>query len=203
MSDMRRREDGEEMEGMTFTHLSPGAQENPVEPRKNAVGYIRVSTINQVGLDSYGLTVQRESIEQYCQERDINLLEIYSDEAISGTLPPEKRPAMTALMAFAATNRPDIVLVPKFDRLARDLFYHLTLERAFEKMGIELISVQEGKCSDDPQAQLQRGIFALFSQYELSVITTRMRAGRAAKMARGGYGGGGVPYGFTVGSDGM
>lgn len=171
------------------------------DPQKTAIGYIRVSTENQIGWDKFGLIVQREAIEKYCEDRDIALLEIFSDEAVSGTLPPEKRPAMASLLAYAMEHKPDMVIVPKFDRLARNTLYHLILEDAFEKMGILLVSVAEGKCTDDPQAQLQRGIFALFSQYELSVITTRLKAGRAAKRARGGYPGGWIPYGFDLVDD--
>lgn len=48
-----------------------------------AVGYVRVSTDSQVR-HGYSLDEQREEIVRYCNNQQYALLEIFSDEGVSG-----------------------------------------------------------------------------------------------------------------------
>ncbi len=49
----------------------------------NVIGYVRVSTQGQAK-DGYSLAYQQDEIRSYCQEQGWNLMNIYSDEGISG-----------------------------------------------------------------------------------------------------------------------
>ena len=49
----------------------------------NLIGYVRVSTSGQAK-DGYSLAYQQDEIRSYCQEQGWNLMNIYSDEGISG-----------------------------------------------------------------------------------------------------------------------
>jgi hypothetical protein len=59
-----------------------------------AVGYCRVSTENQNGADSFGLEAQRDAIRRYCQANYLDIIEIYEDPALSGSLQPMERPGL-------------------------------------------------------------------------------------------------------------
>ena len=59
---------------------------------KTAVGYIRVSTISQAE-KGQSLKTQQKAIENYCKKENLNLIEIYRDEGISGGS-VDNRPAL-------------------------------------------------------------------------------------------------------------
>lgn len=49
----------------------------------NVIGYIRVSTQGQAR-DGYSLKYQEEDIIAYCDENNLNLINVFRDEGISG-----------------------------------------------------------------------------------------------------------------------
>ena len=165
---------------------------------KNLIGYQRVSTENQ--RDGFGLKIQESAIRKYAKENNYNLLRIFSDEAVSGAL--KDRPALIELMDFAETNRKmGLTLVfLRLDRLARDLLVQETLLSDFQRKGLEVISIDEPDlCKDDPARKMFRQMKGMISEYEKSMITLRMSAGRLKKVESGkGYAGGNVCYGFEV-----
>ena len=62
-----------------------------------------------------------------------------------------------------------------------------------------MISVSEPDMdSDDPTRVLVRQVLGSISQYERALIRGRMMAGKAAKVSKGGYGGGRPPFGWRA-----
>jgi DNA invertase Pin-like site-specific DNA recombinase len=51
---------------------------------------------------------------------------------------------------------------------------------------------------DDPVSKMMRTIFGAFAQYERAMIEIRMATGMRHKAARGGYTGGGKPFGYKI-----
>lgn len=51
--------------------------------KERVVGYIRVSTQGQVK-DGYSLAYQEEEIQSFCARHNLELLDIYKDEGVSG-----------------------------------------------------------------------------------------------------------------------
>ena len=65
--------------------------------------------------------------------------------------------------------------------------------------GASVLSVSEPSTNGDTdEGVLMRQILGSVGQYERALIRGRMTAGRQAKLAAGGYGGGHTPYGLTV-----
>ena len=89
------------------------------------VGYVRVSTENQNGADSFGLETQRDTIIKYCTANDQELVQIYEDPAFSGSLPPLERPGLHALLESLKAGDIQQVAVTRLDRLARDTMLSL------------------------------------------------------------------------------
>lgn len=165
---------------------------------KNLIGYQRISTEHQK--EGFGLKIQESAIKKYAKENNYNLVRIFSDEAVSGAL--KDRPALMELMDFAEANRKmELKLVfLRLDRLARDLLLQETLLSDFQNKGLEVISIDEPDlCENDHTRKLFRQMKGMISEYEKSVITLRMSAGRLKKVESGkGYAGGNVCYGFEV-----
>ncbi len=165
---------------------------------KNLIGYQRISTENQK--EGFGLDIQNSAIKKYAKDNKYNLMKIFSDEAVSGAL--KDRPALLELMSFAEENRKmDLNLAfLRLDRLARDLLLQENLISDFQNKGLTVLSIDEPNlCEEDPTRKLFRQMKGMLSEYEKSMITLRMSAGRLKKVESGkGYAGGNVPYGFRA-----
>jgi DNA invertase Pin-like site-specific DNA recombinase len=59
-----------------------------------------------------------------------------------------------------------------------------------------------GDDPNDPTRKLIRQVLGAVAEYERALVRLRLRSGKMAKRAKGGYIGGTVPYGFRIADDG-
>ena len=163
-----------------------------------AVGYVRVSTENQNGCDSFGLETQRDAITKYCAANGLELIQVYEDPAFSGSLPPLERPGLHALLEALKAGDIKQVIVTRLDRLARDTMLALWLMKEIKKLGAELVSIAEPGRWEDPTQKLLLTMVAAFAEFEKSLITSRLSSGRKTKARQGGYAGGKAPIGYKA-----
>jgi DNA invertase Pin-like site-specific DNA recombinase len=114
--------------------------------------------------------------------------------------------------AVTAVQEQDVggLVVHRLDRLARDLILQETLIGMIQAAGGSLFSTVEaenalltsGDHADDPARRMVRQVLGAVAEYERAVIRLRLRSGKLAKKARGGYVGGRVPHGFVLSEDG-
>jgi len=156
--------------------------------------YLRVSTDGQVGEDRYGLAAQREAVRAYAAKNGLDIVGEYVDEGISGA--KLDRPALNDLLAAARKRRFERVLVAKLDRLARDLYLQLFIEKELLVADVEVVSVAEPFSNSDPMSRAMRQIVGVFAELERATIAQRLAGGRREKARDGGYAGGGVPLGY-------
>src|SRR4051795_5495094 len=97
----------------------PDASDNEQRARK-VVGYVRVSTEEQA-TTGHGLELQERAIRSFCQSQGHELVEIVSDAGVSGAKRPEDREGFRRVLELATARVFSILLVWKFDRLARNL----------------------------------------------------------------------------------
>lgn len=159
-----------------------------------AVAYCRVSTDNQKDEGTIGLQV--DAIKDYCKTNNIDLIETFSDEGVSGGL--EDRPALADLFDYIEqTDGIKAVVIYKLDRLARDLIIQENLIKDFEKRGVKLVSTKEQDLdSKEPTRVFIRQVLGGVAQYEKGLITMRLSGGRARKARGGGYAGGRIALGY-------
>lgn len=165
---------------------------------KRAVAYCRVSTDGQVGEDKFGIESQRDMIREYCGKNDIEIVNWYIDEGVSGT--ESNRPALSRLLEGEVENPPvQYVIVAKADRLARDIMLYYGLKSKFADLGLEIISVTEDWSAQDKlTGMILENFLAIVAQIERENIRIRMSGGRRQKAKRGGYSGGKAPMGYKV-----
>lgn len=172
------------------------AEERHTETAKVAVGYIRVSTEEQRD-GGLSLGAQREAIEAFAKSQGYQLLEIVEDAAVSGAKDPATRPGFIRVLELAQTEAFGILLVWKFDRLARHLAFAVTTAQTLqEQYGVTLRSVTEPIETESPVGQMMFGIFASMAAMEREEIKERTLMGRKAKAQKGGFAGGKAPYGY-------
>jgi len=162
------------------------------------LGYCRVSTENQNGADSFGLETQRDAITKYCTANSLELVQIFEDPALSGSLPPLERPGLHALLEALKAGNIKQVIVTRLDRLARDTMLSLWLMKEIRKLGADLVSIAEPGRWDDPTQKLLLTMVAAFAEFEKSLIASRLSAGRKTKARQGGYAGGKAPIGYKA-----
>lgn len=159
------------------------------------VGYCRVSTEGQAE-HGMGLQIQRDGIRHFIQEHpEYHLLSIFEDPGISGA--SLDRPGLRALLADAKEKKFSKVIIAKLDRLARDLYIQLWVEKELLVHGIEVVSLAEAFNGKDPMTTAMRQIVGVFAQLEKGRITERLLSGRLKKASLGGYAGGGLPRGYA------
>lgn len=164
---------------------------------KKAIGYIRVSTVEQGGIDRYGIDAQREEIIKYAKENDYELVDILVDK-ISGV--KENRPNWDRIILDDKINNPpyEAVIVFKSDRVARDIKLYFYFLYKLEVKKIKLISTQENFGEDNALANVYRSLMIFVAEQERANIALRTSKGRTIKATRGGYAGGRPPFGYKV-----
>ena len=122
-----------------------------------------------------------------------------TDEGVSGSNGLDARKGLSEVLASVEIGEVSGLVVYRLDRLARDLVLQETLMARMRKAGAEVISVTEPDIdSDDATRVLVRQVLGAIAQYERALIRSRMGAGKAAKLATGGYAGGRPPFGWRA-----
>lgn len=167
-----------------------------------AIAYHRVST-DQQAASGLGIEAQREACHEWADDNDVEIVDEFIDEGVSGTVEPAKRDALA--VALNMIEHVDVFLVAKRDRIARDMTHTGMVERMIEKNDAQLVSASgEGTQTDDTIASFFQSRMAdLFAEYEALQASVRTKAALAAKRARGEKLGGDVPYGKDVDEDGQ
>jgi DNA invertase Pin-like site-specific DNA recombinase len=127
-------------------------------------------------------------------EREFTL---WSDPGQSAwSIPLGQRKAGHAMLE--ALQPGDIILAAKFDRLFRSIRDTHNQIAELQTKGVELIVLQFGRepIGATPMGKAMVSIFALLAELEVDFTRQRTADGKAAKKARGGFTGGGVPMGW-------
>ena len=161
------------------------------------VGYCRVSTDNQK--EEGTIEIQEKALKEYAKKNNIELLQIFKDEAISGSSELENRPGLVKLFNYIESHfNMKGVLIFKLDRLARDLYIQEHLIKKLELLNIKLLSIKEPDLSSkDPMRKAFRQFMGIVSELEKAFITMRLSAGRINKAQKGGFAGGSTAMGYV------
>src|SRR3954469_10876072 len=131
---------------------------------KTAIGYVRVSTQEQA-TEGVSLDAQRDRIRAYCRLHAIKLIDIQSDEGISGgTL---NRPGLQGALQMIRRGRGNTLIVAKLDRLSRSLKDVCSLvEELFGDERYHLLSLCGMVNTHSAAGRMVLMNLANFSQYE-------------------------------------
>lgn len=172
-----------------------------VTAKPRVVAYLRVSTEGQFS-DGHGLDVQDRAVRAFALSQGYELVEVVSD-CVSGAIPPAEREGFQRVMALAAENAFTILLLYKFDRLARNVLHAVTsVHRLRDEHGIVIRSVTEPIDTATPMGEMIFTVLASMAAQERQVITERTHGGRREKALKGGFAGGAAPYGYQRDKDG-
>src|SRR5262245_26704908 len=160
------------------------------------VAYVRVSTDRQPERGSR-LEVQEQAGRAWPRLHGHRLVAVHRDEGVSGSNGVEDRTGLPLALSDLRDRRADAVVIARLDRLARSLTTQEAILAKVWQLGGRMFTVEGGEVlpddPDDPMRTAMRQMVGVLSQLERSMITKRMRDGRAVKRASGGYCGDGSP----------
>jgi site-specific DNA recombinase len=160
------------------------------------VGYCRVSTDSQAER-GYGLAVQQDVLGRFCRASGVALVQTFTDPGVPGTTPLAARRGLTAALDAVKAGSADVLVVARFDRLARDALEALLIEREFSAVGGGVLYASGANGGEDSM-RLMRTVLHGIAEFEKRQLVARLASARKAKADAGGYAGGRPPFGYEA-----
>ncbi len=177
-----------------------GAKSGGTEPPR-FVGYCRVSKLDP-SENGVSLAAQAERLRAWAKAYQYRLVKIERDPGISGTVPPERRPGLTAALHAIQEGRADGLVAVKMDRISRSVRDTLSLAEAFDRKGWLLSTVDEKIDTTTANGRLFLNLLASMSAWERDVISERTTAALGQLAREGRPRSGRTPYGYRTNSGG-
>jgi site-specific DNA recombinase len=86
----------------------------------------------------------------------------------------------------------------RLDRLARDLYVQLWVEKELLRHNVEVVSIQEPCNGDNAISKAMRSIIGVFASLEREVIRDRLWSGRRKRLEQNRFAGGSVAFGYKL-----
>ena len=149
---------------------------------RTAIVYVRVSSEEQVKGTS--LSTQEQACREWCQRHDAEVRAVFREEG--ETAKTTQRPQFLAAIAWARQHEPDLFLVYRYDRFARNATDHAVCRTHLAAAGCRVVSATE-PTEDDPAGRLLETLLSGIAQFDNEVRADRTRRSMCSVVARGGW----------------
>ncbi|HVD34619.1 MAG TPA: recombinase family protein, partial [Rubrobacter sp.] len=93
--------------------------------------------------DRETIEIQREFLQEYCRLYGLEVVQIYADDGVLGTIPLHERPEGRRLLEDAKEGKFSTLLVYRLDRLGRSLLVIVDAYDRLQAFGVALKSATE------------------------------------------------------------
>ena len=166
---------------------------------KRVVAYARYSSNNQ---REESIDAQLRAIADYCERENLQLVEVYTDEAQSATSDnrDDFMVMIDALLKGKLANI-DAILVHKFNRFARNKYDSALYKKRLKDIGIRVISVTQ-PIDDSPEGRILETMIEAMDSYYSENLALEVKKGMLENALKGKHTGGGKLLGLSVDSEG-
>ena len=132
---------------------------------------------------------------RFAAVRGLEVRAVYEDRCLSGK--DVNRPGLWACLGDL--RRGEALLVVTLDRLARNTFLALDIEKEVTRKGASIVSISgEGTWEDTDEGKLVRRIMQALAEYNRAKIAARTKAGMARRRVAGLVNGSEPPIGYRI-----
>ena len=164
--------------------------------RKRVAAYCRVSTDNEWQMSS--LELQMADFRTQIELRpDWELVDIYSDEGISGTR-VEKRPEFQRMIRDCEAGKIDYIITKSISRFARNTLELIETTRGLKDLGVVVVFEEQGIDTAQMSGELLTAIFSMIAQKESEAISENIRWTYQKKMKKGSFITCKAPFGYRL-----
>lgn len=146
---------------------------------KRVAFYLRVSTGSQT------VENQRLELAAVAEQRGWQIVEIYSDNGVSGAKGRDQRPAFDRLCRDAIAGKIDLVAAWSVDRLGRSVLHLSQFIADMQAAGVGLYLHKQGIDSSTPTGRAMLGMCSVFAELEREIIRERIHAGLNRARSKG------------------
>lgn len=158
----------------------------------NAVIYARYSSQNQTEQSIEG---QLRDNYAWAKQQGITVIGEYIDRALSGT--KDSRPDFQRMIADAANEQFEMVIVWKLDRFARNRYDSAVYKAKLKKHGVRVVSVME-RITDSPEGIILEGLLESMAEYYSANLSENTKRGKRETALKGYWNGGHPPFGYRL-----
>ena len=166
--------------------------------------YERVSTEEQV-LRGGSVSAQVDNLVEHCEKNKYKIVEHYTDEGKSGSLPPLKRPALRRLLEDVEAGKIDMILFTKLDRWFRSVQEYFKVQEILDRHGVAWKAIHEDYDTTTANGRMAITIFLALAQNEREKTSERIKVVFEHKRKNGEacFGGSRPPLGYRKYRDEM
>lgn len=161
---------------------------------KQAIGYVRVSTEQQVN-EGVSLEAQKAKIAAWCLSHDYELVQVFVDAGISGKK-MENRPEL--LKARAAVKKGMALVAYSLSRLARSTKDLIHISEEVAKKNGDLVSLSEQIDTTTAAGKMMFQMLAVLSEFERNLTAERTKGALQHKKSTNQKYTNQTPYGFQA-----
>lgn len=155
--------------------------------------YVRVSTEEQAE-QGYSIDAQLDTLRKYCKQNEYEIYDEYVDAGISGKS-TENLFALQRMLIDVEKRLFDLVLVWKFNRLARKTVDLLNMVEGFKRQDISFRSVSENFETETPVGEFILQTLSGIGELERKTIVENVKMGMKQR-AKTGKHNGKLPLGY-------
>lgn len=164
--------------------------------------YPRVSTEEQAKF-GYSIKTQIDALTEYCKDNKIKIVDIYTEEGVSGGKAAMKRPQMARLLEDVKAGKIDIVLFTKLDRWFRNVKEYFKVQEILDKHKVEWKAIHEDYDTTTANGRMAITIFLAIAQNEREKTAERIKVvfDNKTKNKEAFFGWQNMPFGYTSQKD--
>ena len=151
---------------------------------KRVISYARVSTGSQAA-SGLGIEAQHRAVGFAAVGRGWQIVDYCTDDAVSATIEPHRRPQLSAALARLDAGEADVIVAVRLDRFARSIRDLQILLDLSAGGGWEFVGLDVPINSDVPAGSFLRTVVGAFNELERALTSERTRAALAVARSRG------------------